>query len=245
MLRKFAFFLSFLFLTSSVGFAQETARSLYDQGKYQEALDLLQKRGLSTSADFYNAANCLYRIGKVGQALAYYEKANAMSPGNADIKFNLNLAKETLAQSGGLPRDQSFWFGTFVPIARQIPEAFVDILLAVVTAALALLAHRARKEKLSFQKTFLQPNFLLVFGLWALVGALTAGVVMAHRARIAAVVADVGVARSGPNETFTELFKLPAGSKVELTGESRDGWQQVRFSLGNVGWIGDKDLLAL
>lgn len=245
MTRKLALFLSFLFLISSLGLADDTPRGLYDQGRYNEALELLQKNGLKTAADYYNAGNALYRTGKIGQALAYFEKAHVLAPRNGDIKYNMNLARETLGKSGSLPKDQSFWFGTFVPVARQIPEEFADLLLAVTTAALALLSYRARKRKLPFPKAVSQPNFLAVLGIWFFVGALTAGAVMAHRAKLAAVLADSGVARSGPSDTFTELFKLPAGTMVELTGETRDGWRQVRFSLGNVGWIGDKDLLEL
>lgn len=256
MTRKLALFLSFLFLIASLGYSlvarqsraadsNDTARELYDRGSYRESLEALQKNGLSTAADYYNAGNALYRMGKVGQALAHFEKALVLAPRNADIKYNLGLARESLSKSGTLPKDQSFWFGTFVPIARKIPEEFADLLLALTTAALALLAYRARKQKLTFQSAVLQPNFLAVLGLWFFMGALTAGTVMAHRAKLAAVTADTGVARSGPSDTFTELFKLPAGTMVELTGESRDGWRQVRFSLGNVGWIGDKDLLEL
>lgn len=237
--------LTLSFLINSVGFSQETARSLYDQGKYQEALEVLNKSGLSTASDYYNAGNVYFRLGKVGQALAYYEKANALSPNVPDIRFNLNLAKDSLEKSGSLPKDKSFWLGTFIPLARQIPEEFVDLLLAVVTVGFALVCLRLKRLGLTVQKAVTQSSFLTTLGIWALTCALTAGTIIAHRTKMAAVVADLSSARSGPNETFTELFKLPAGTTVHLTGETREGWHQVRFSLGNVGWIGDKDLIAL
>ena len=241
----FGLILIFSILITSVGYSNDAARSLYDQGKYQEALEVLQKEGLSTAADYYNAGNVYFRIGKQGQALAYYEKANALSPGSSDIRFNLQLTKESLEKAGSLPRDKSFWFGFFVPIARQIPEEFVDLLLAVVTVGLALVSLRLKRSGLPLQRALTHSSFLITLGLWALTGALTAATVMAHSAKMGAIVADLSVARSGPNETFTELFKLPAGTTVQLTGETREGWHQVRFSLGNVGWIGDKDLIAL
>lgn len=238
-----------MFLTSTVGISSEsgieTARALYDRGKFSEALELIQKSGLNTASDYYNAGNCLFRLGKVGLAYAYYQKADALSPHHSDIRYNLSLSEEALKKNGSLQKNQSLWTGSFVPVARQIPEAYPDILLAITTLAIAGLAYRAKKAGQRFATTVVKANFLAAFTIWVLTAASIAAVTAANRVRLAAVVADVGVARSGPAETFTELFKLPAGADVELTGETREGWQQIRFSLGNVGWIMDKDLLAL
>lgn len=61
----------------------------------------------------------------------------------------------------------------------------------------------------------------------------------------AIVAGDLIQVRSGPGETFTELTKLPAGSTVYPTRQSRDGWIQVRFLLGNVGWVMEKEVISL
>lgn len=232
-------------LSLPIGFAQLTPKALYDQGKYQESLDLLQKNGVRSAADFYNAGNCYYRLGHIGQAMSYYQKAATLAPGDDDIRYNLKLVEALADKQGSLARDQSFWSGRLLPLARRTSEAFTDFLLALCTLALALAAYRAKKRKLKLAIAVLQPTFLALFGVWALAGATTTVTILAHHAKLAAIVADLGVARSGPADTFTELFKLPAGTTVELTGESREGWQQIRFSLGNVGWIMEKDLLDL
>jgi tetratricopeptide (TPR) repeat protein len=225
--------------------AQELASTLYDQGKYQEALEVLEKNGLRSAADYYNAGNCHFRLGKLGRALAYFEKADAMAPGNEDIRYNLRFVEASLEKTGALARNLSFWSSRVIPFVRGVPEPFFDLLLALATSALAWISYRAKRQGLRFRQAFSHPAFLTVLSIWALTGALTSLAMMAHGVQYAAVVADSGVARSGPSETFTELFKIPAGSKVELTGESREGWAQVRFSLGNVGWIMEKDLLTL
>lgn len=234
----------FSFLISSVSFG-ESPREFYDQKKYQDALEALNKQGLTTSADYYNAGNIYYRLGKTGQALAYYEKARALSPNNPDIKYNQELVQETLEKNGALAKDQSLWSGRIVPLARNVPEIFVDLLLFITTIGLALAARRAKLKGHNFKKALTDGGFMAAVGIWALSCAFVATAALAHRTKLAAIVADLSVARSGPSETFTELFKLPAGSKVEVTGESREGWKQVRFSLGNVGWIMEKDLLEL
>lgn len=244
MMRTLRYIAALAILSISVCWADD-ARSLYDQGKYAEALQQLEQSGMKTATDFYNAGNCYFKLGKFGQALSYYEKALSLSPGDADIRYNIKLAEANVEKRSARVKDQRFWMGTLIPAAKRVPESFADLLLALCTGALAVSAMQAKRKKLRFQQAIMQPRFLGVFGVWCLACSLTAAVVMAHHTKFAAVVADLSVARSGPNDTFTELFKLPAGSKVELTGEQREGWVQVRFSLGNVGWIMEKDLLSL
>src|SRR5262245_20194824 len=107
-MRFFILLFSLLILSFKIGFAAEdTARALYDQGKYQEALDALQKNGVHTAAEYYNAGNCLYKLGRVGQSLAYYEKAHNLAPRNSDIQYNLELAEEAARQTGSIAKDQS------------------------------------------------------------------------------------------------------------------------------------------
>ncbi|MBI3544433.1 MAG: tetratricopeptide repeat protein [Deltaproteobacteria bacterium] len=245
MLRALFSAIFLLILSTSLGLADDGAKSLYDQGKYQQAYEELQKSGLKSAQDYYNAGNCLYKLGRLGQALGYFEKANALAPNDPDIRYNLSLSERALEKAGSAVKDQSFWMGSVVPIARRVPEPLADTLLALSTFAVAVVAFRAKRKSLRFAKAVAQPPFLVTLATWLLVATATTAVFLAHQARLAAVVADVSVGRSGPNDSFTELFKLPAGTTVELTGESRDGWQQVRFSLGNVGWIVEKDLLTL
>jgi len=243
---------AFLLLTNTVCLAQQApespttnAATLYTQGKFQEALGALQQNGLKSASDYYNAANCYFRLGKLGVALSHYEKAHALAPSNDDITYNLRLTEQTLEKTGGVAKDQSLWRGRLVPYLRRFPEAFADLLLGLVTLGLAVVAYRSKKEKVKFNQALVQPSFLVVLALWAATGLVTIAIASAQNMKLGAVIHDVAVARSGPSETFTELFKLPAGSKVEVTGESREGWLQVRFSVGNIGWILDKDLLQL
>lgn len=249
-MRIFAITFSiFAALTTSLGFtfclADDAPRALYDKGKYLEALEALQKQGIHTAADFYDAANCYYRIGKVGQSISYYEKALSLAPQSEDIRFNLKLAVAAAEKTGSVAKDQTLWMGTIVPFVRLVPEYVAEFLFAICAAALAFVCYRLKSQSLRIARAVVRPEFLAAFAAWSLTGAATAIVMIAHQTELAAIVADVAIGRSGPAETFTELFKVPAGTKVELTGETRDGWRQIRFSLGNVGWIMDKDLLKL
>jgi hypothetical protein len=225
--------------------APADARTLYNQGKYQESLDTLQRSGLKSAGNFYNAGNCLYRMGKIGQALAYFEKARTLAPSDPDVAYNRGLAEDVLKKNGALPKDSSLWTGTLVPLLRRMPaEAPMGavIFFSVLVGTLGLINRRRGRGLMA---TLLNPGFLAVLTLWAISGGFLASSTIAQRTIYAAILADSGVVRSGPGASFTELQRLPAGAKVELTGESRDGWNQIRFSLGNVGWIMEKDVLSL
>lgn len=239
----------FLFLTSLVGFAEDTPqvlpKTLYDQGKFQEALDLMQKNELRTASDFYNAGNCYYKLGRLGQAFAYFQKASTLAPSDDDVQYNLKLTESFLEKKGGVLQASTLWSGRAMPLLRRISEVFADLLLALCTVALAIVCNRLKKKSFRLKRVLTEPSFLFVLGLWSFSCAFTIAVVMTHSTKLAAVISDSGIARSGPSETFTELSKLPPGSQVELTGENREGWSQIRFSLGNVGWIMEKDLLKL
>lgn len=225
---------------------QTESHSLYDQGKFSEALETLEKHGLQSAQDYYNAANSLFRLGKLGKALAYYEKANALSPGNDDIEQNLTLTREYFEKSNVATKDQSFWFGKAVPFLKQTPEWLVHLIFALTSLLLALLFFRAERKATKLADFFVQtPAVFAVLFAWLLTCGLEATYFTAKKVHWATVASDLVTARSGPGETFTELFKVSAGAKVELTGKSKDGWNQIRFSLGNVGWVMEKELLEL
>jgi tetratricopeptide (TPR) repeat protein len=223
----------------------ETPRELYDQGKYQEALTLLQGNGLKGADDYYNAGNCLFKLGKLGLALAHYEKANALAPGHPDIQYNLELTSDMLAKSGSLPKDRSFWTGRVVPIARRIPSPVIFLAMTLSSGLVAWFAYRTKRRRDRAQRPLLSAPLLAVVGSWLLVLAGAYSFYLANSTQLGAVVGENAVMRSGPAQTFTELMPLPAGTKVEVLDDSREGWRQIRFSLGNVGWIMEKDLLTL
>jgi hypothetical protein len=238
--------LMLLCLTGSVCFADLGASELYTQGKFQEALQTLEKNGLKTASDFYNAANCLYRLGKTGQALAYYEKADLLAPGSEDIRYNLALAEKVLERTGSVTKDRSIWSGYFIPLANRVPEEVFNLPLTIVSLLLGVYFFQAKKKNQKLSDAIARPGLWALLALWVVFLGGSVAAVAARGASMAAVVsADMAVARSGPSESFTELFKLSPGTKVLITPERRDGWRQIRFSLGNVGWIVEKDLLPL
>ncbi len=220
-------------------------RVLYDQRKFREALQVLEKTGLKTGADFYNAANCYFRLGETGRSYAYYQKAEALLPGNDDIASNLALAAAALDKNGVLMKDSSLWRGKIVPLSKRTREDVLYFAISALTLWISTLAFRAKSSALNLAGLFRRGSFLLALTFWAVSVLASVTLLITRATPLAVVTADAIAARSGPSETFTELFKLTAGTRVESSDRRQAGWVQIRFSLGNVGWVMEKDLLIL
>ena len=98
-MKKIVYILSFLF---SFGlFAQnqalfEKANTLYNEGKYAEAIDnyitILETE--KHSADiYYNLANAHYKLNNIAPSIYYYEKALLLDPNDSEINNNIAFAK--------------------------------------------------------------------------------------------------------------------------------------------------------
>lgn len=237
-LKSFLIFLTvFVFFpVISKGGPREDGISYYNQGKYQEALLAFESVDTQNPSDFYNKGNCHFKLGHTGLALAYFEKAHSLWPSNSDISKNRSIAEKKLKESGIYSEDSSFWRGTLVPWGRACPETLLWILVA---SALFAMAKTFSKKDIGRTASAL----IFMFSLGAIL--ISTILLQASRTPIAIISVESAPARSGPGLSFSELFRLTAGTKVSLLEDSREGWTQVRFSIDNIGWISEKDLLKL
>ena len=75
----------------------QQGNDLYGQGKYKEAQQIysriIAEDGFSGPL-LYNLANCYAQTGRTGQAILNYERALRLSPGDSDIRGNLELLRK-------------------------------------------------------------------------------------------------------------------------------------------------------
>ena len=72
-----------------------SADSLYAAEHYQQAAheyEALLKQGISSDI-YYNLGNCYYRMDDMTRAVLNYERALLLSPGDRDVRLNLQLAR--------------------------------------------------------------------------------------------------------------------------------------------------------
>ena len=72
------------------------ANEAYQQERYKDAIDLyssIYRTERVSAALYYNLGNSYYRTGNIAKAIVNYERAYLLDPSDADIKFNLDLAR--------------------------------------------------------------------------------------------------------------------------------------------------------
>ena len=76
-----------------------TANTFYAGRDYSKALEAYQSilnAGLENGVLYYNMGNCYFKMGKLGYAILYYDKARKMFPRDSDLVSNLAYAKQQL-----------------------------------------------------------------------------------------------------------------------------------------------------
>jgi tetratricopeptide (TPR) repeat protein len=230
----------------------QQAKNLYDSEKFQDAALELQKNAHLShdSASYYfNLGTIYYRLGRLGEAVGYLEKANRTSPHDPDIQYNLNLIQNALGRVIGAEKldPSSTWVEQ---LADRISLEEVRTTLGTVGILVILLWLRVYLKARSLRRLLMNPACLI-----ALVAfGLTSGVYGIQRwaeASPPAICLSRQVIRSGPGDHFLELAKAEEGSKIRILGPSANDstkneiWNQVRYSREEVGWIRASSLLAL
>ena len=83
------------------------ANEAYSVGQYETALadySKIEEGGYESYKLYYNMGNAWYKLGNMGKAILYYEKALKLNPAGEDAKNNLQIAKlRTLDKIDVLP----------------------------------------------------------------------------------------------------------------------------------------------
>ncbi len=239
------YFLYLLIFSNLCHADSNQARQFYDQKNYSESLSELQKSGLNSSSDFYNAGLSAYRLGKIGLSFAYFLKAHELNPNNEDIEYNLNISRDDLEKTSSVMKSNSFLTNKIYPILKKQNHLFSSILLLVISLIIVFSSYYSKKRGVKFKSYISSPLSITLLVVWLISTVFLYSVFNAQSLKRAVVVADQTSARSGPSDSFTELFHAPSGTVFELSNQTREGWIKIRFSLGNVGWVMEKDLLRL
>ena len=228
-----------LFSTSASAQTKADADSAYVQGNYQKAIELyseLLKEGQSADV-YYNLGNAYYRSEEITQAILAYERALLLSPGDADIRFNLQLAR-TKTIDKMVPQSEFFavtWYRSLVNQMSVDGWAYTSLALLVLTIVLVLLylfASPVWLRKVGFFGGLLALLFFLLANLFAWQQKQT----LNHRDGAIIIQSAVPV-KSTPATSGTDLFILHEGTKVIVTDDTMQDRKEIRMPDGKVGWV--------
>ena len=234
---------SFLPLTSHA-VTKAQADSAYQQEQYQQAAKMyeqLLKRGESADL-YYNLGNAYYRMDDITHAVLAYERALLLSPGDADVRFNLQMARSKTIDKI-VPESEMFFVTWYRSLVRLMSvdawarTALVSLLVAMLLALVYLFAQRIWLRKVGFFGGIL---FFVVF-----VAANVFGFQQQHSLlhRTGAIVVRSAVSvKSTPSQNGTDLFILHEGTRVNIIDDSMRGWREIRVADGKSGWVEIKEI---
>ena len=238
------FLTSYLLPLTSYAVTKAEADSAYVHGQYQQAIrdyEALLKQGASAEL-YYNLGNAYYRTENIPEAVLNYERALLLSPGDRDIRFNLQIARSKTFDKI-VPESEMFfvtWYRSLVSLMSVDGWAWLAIIsLALVVALLLvyLFSDRILFRKIGF------------FGGLALLLLFVLGNIFAWQQKQnllyrkgAIVITPSVTVKSTPAMNGTDLFVLHEGTKVVITDGSMKGWKEIRIADGKEGWVESKKI---
>ena len=231
-------------LTASAAVTKAEADSAYAQEHYQQAVHLyeqLLKQGVSAEL-YYNLGNSYYRMDDITHAVLNYERAALLSPGDRDIKLNLQMARSKTIDKV-VPESEMFfvtWYRSLVNLTSVDGwawTAIMSLVAAIVLALLYLFAGPVALRKIGFFGALV---FVVLFAFSNLFAwQQKRGLI--HRTGAIIIHSSVPV-KSTPAKNGTDLFILHEGTKVTITDGSMRDWKEIRVADGKQGWLETKQI---
>lgn len=220
------------------------ADSAYASGHYQQAIkdyEALLKQGAAAEL-YYNLGNAYYRTENITKAVLNYERALLLSPGDRDIRFNLQIANSKTIDKI-VPESEMFFFTWYRSLVNLMSvDGWARMSLISLTLVIVLLLIYLFSDRLWLRKTgFFGGIILLIVFLFSNLFAWQQKQNLLYRKGAIVTVSSAAV-KSTPAHNGTDLFVLHEGTKVTITDGSMKGWKEIRIADGKEGWIETKKL---
>ncbi len=229
---------------SSFSMTKSEADSAYVAGQYQKAIkgyETLLEKGASAEL-YYNLGNAYYRTEDITRAIINYERASLLSPGDRDIRFNLQLARSKTIDKI-VPESEMFFVDWYHELVNLMSvdgwaySAILSLILVIVFFLLYLFSSKIWLRKIGFFGGVL----ILVFFILSNIFANVQKHELIHRKGAIVIVPSVTI-KSTPANNGTDLFILHEGTKVTIKDASMKDWKEIRLADGKEGWIESKKI---
>lgn len=215
-----------------------TANHYYETRDYAKASEEYLKilgLGIESGSLYYNIGNSFFKLGKIGSAILYYEKALRLMPQDGDLKSNLAYARSLVG-------NPSYQVPNKNPVVSAIKATFKDFNLNAIAVCGALLYLIVILLQASFilnpiLRKKLGVIFILILTLFVL--NLTAFGIRYYDEEMlkrAIVIQKEVDCRYEPIDKSTVYYKLQEGDDCFVI-KTRDGWRQIKRLDGKIGWV--------
>lgn len=235
--------LCFLHVAVASASMQEAA-DRYDEGDYAGAVaayEQLEDDGYYSFSLFYNKGVSHLELNEIGQAIAYFEKALLLDPGNEDALHNLEVARQRTLDQVEYPEKKgiSTLLSSIVMAANMQTWAMVAVALFIAAAlAIVMLAFRKRKRKVWMYTAFGCIASAMLFTSLAV-----SQYHQLSQAHVAVIMTPKVVVRNAPTPDADEVFTLHEGTRVDVL-QIKNGWLEIELN-NNQGWILEEFIQAI
>jgi tetratricopeptide (TPR) repeat protein len=211
-----------------------SANKLYAEGKFAAAAatyeNILQSKTVSPAL-YFNYGNTEFKSGNLGRAIAAYRQAALLTPRDAEVRANLEFARN---QVQGPTLRGSRWSRVVEWFSLLTLNEWTGLAAITFWLMFALLAATQIRPALKTTLRGFVPGAVII----TLLSGACLGVEAAihFSGQTAVVVAPEVTARSGPFEEAQSAFTARNGAELAVL-DQRDDWFQVTDGSGRIGWL--------
>ena len=219
------------------------ANSFYEDKDFGSAIRLYHSildRDLESATLHFNLANAYFKSGDLGHAVLHYTRAQRLAPGDEDIAFNLDFAKQfSRVQMGGVQLNPIRTFFETLVRPYQLHQLgwITSVMLFMLLGALTIRISLGRGA-----------SWLRIVTAVSLVLLVAAGSLTTFKYRYdfltprAVIISEESPVYTGASEQSVIELQGAPGLVVEILSESGD-YLNVLFENKRRGWI-KADLVA-
>ncbi len=214
------------------------ANAAYTAGDYAKAIQLYEQLVSESVVDpavFYDLGNAYYRAGRIGPAIANYERALQLNPNYDHARENLAKAVQDTPHHLSRPAPPD-WEQSLLFWHYNLSQSATYLLALASWCAFWVLLGIRQWRPLRFTRRAAVAAFVLAmafgFSAWD----------KAHPQLLAVACDNVVPVHYGTNENETVRFELNVGDRV-LVDKRIGGWSRVETKDGERGWAQDKGLV--
>jgi tetratricopeptide (TPR) repeat protein len=221
----------------------ERANKFYQDKDYQSAIILYQsilQEDVESSAIYFNLGNSYFKNGDLGHAILNYMRAKRISPGDEDIRQNLEFARQfsRVKMEGVRLNPISSLMLSLVDKYNLNSLAWVSSIFFILLVIILII-----KFGLGFNYVWLKSGIIICLILIVIsFGFTTLKYRHDYITRWAVVIAEESPVYTGSSDQSDIEMDAAPGLVVEILSESSD-YYDVLFENKRRGWI-KKDLLA-
>jgi tetratricopeptide (TPR) repeat protein len=218
------------------------ANELYAKGKFTAAAGVYEKilqSGTVTPTLYFNYGNAEFKSGNLGRAIAAYHQAAQLAPRDAEVRANLDFARN---QVQGPVLREGVWSRLAGKLDVLSLNEWTDMTAVVLWLMFGLLA--ARQIRPSLKPVLGGLTKLAVAATILCCAGLGVNATVHFSKQIAVVVTQEAVARSGPFDEAQSAFVAHDGAELAVVDE-KNGWWEVTDGSGRIGWLPQKQVEIL